>query len=396
MSLRGRFRLLNLTVGVLCLLVCFTVGFAWLEMRRASERNSEFDQMVEAFVELEKITEAYLYLGDQGLRDQWLERHQSFERLIEKQRSSFGEDAIAGELHQYLGELKAVFEKVGPGTIAQRESAYSGSEATDKHLVRDTLNNKIHRITAITVASLARHNIEILGKKERFAFVLILVSVVLLSAAILANFIPLVRRLLASMDALRRGAASIGSGSLDYRIVIGPLKDEFDEIGVAFNSMVARLELSYSRLLETQTMLRKAYEDLEKRVERRTAALTESEERYRALFENSPNAVIVTDSSPPGNVVSANPAACRLFGFTSTELHGMDRGVLFATNDETMLSATQEGEPGEATAEITFKRNDGTLFVGECFTTFFSDSAGNRRVVYIIRDVMDADRPMRT
>src|SRR5208283_1039753 len=43
-------------------------------------------------------------------------------------------------------------------------------------------------------------------------------------------------------------------------------------------------------------------------------ALQESEQRYRTLFEKSLDAVILTDPSGKGTILSANPAACRMFG----------------------------------------------------------------------------------
>jgi len=42
--------------------------------------------------------------------------------------------------------------------------------------------------------------------------------------------------------------------------------------------------------------------------------LRESEEQYRAFFENSIDAVFLT--SPEGNIYAANPEACRIFGMT--------------------------------------------------------------------------------
>src|SRR5882757_4174162 len=49
-------------------------------------------------------------------------------------------------------------------------------------------------------------------------------------------------------------------------------------------------------------------------------ALHESEQRFRDLFEGSPDAIFVEDFS--GTVLDVNPAACRLHGVTRADLIG--------------------------------------------------------------------------
>ncbi len=49
-------------------------------------------------------------------------------------------------------------------------------------------------------------------------------------------------------------------------------------------------------------------------------ALKESEQRFRNLFENAPDAILVEDLA--GNVLDANPAACRLHGLPMEQLIG--------------------------------------------------------------------------
>jgi len=46
--------------------------------------------------------------------------------------------------------------------------------------------------------------------------------------------------------------------------------------------------------------------------------LRESEDRFRSLFENAADAIFLTE--PDGSIMSANPSACRMFGWTEQEL----------------------------------------------------------------------------
>jgi PAS domain S-box-containing protein len=98
------------------------------------------------------------------------------------------------------------------------------------------------------------------------------------------------------------------------------------------------LDLTSTDLLEANQELREYASDLELRVAERTAQLqttnisleleieeraaaeriiSESEERYRALFESSKDAIYI--STPEGKLVDINPAGVELFGYDSAE-----------------------------------------------------------------------------
>jgi PAS domain S-box-containing protein len=73
-----------------------------------------------------------------------------------------------------------------------------------------------------------------------------------------------------------------------------------------------------------EEQLRQAHEELEERVRERTAeltlankALTQSEERFRTLFENV--SVGVYRSHPDGRMINANPAFLKILGYSSLE-----------------------------------------------------------------------------
>jgi PAS domain S-box-containing protein len=61
------------------------------------------------------------------------------------------------------------------------------------------------------------------------------------------------------------------------------------------------------------------------------AALKESEHKFRSLFENSPDAVMLT--TPDGTIKAANPAACNMLGYTELELRTIGRAGIHDMND---------------------------------------------------------------
>jgi PAS domain S-box-containing protein len=119
-------------------------------------------------------------------------------------------------------------------------------------------------------------------------------------------------------------------------------------------------------------------------------ALRESEARFRTLFEYASDAILVTDPAGAGRVLSANPAACRMFGYNSEEFVGLERESHLDTSDPRLaeLLRRRQGQ-AEAVAEVTCRRKDGSTFSAEFSTALFTDRMGQRRSVAIVRDITE-------
>lgn len=115
--------------------------------------------------------------------------------------------------------------------------------------------------------------------------------------------------------------------------------------------------------------------------------LRESEERYLSIFENSLDGIIL--SLPDGSILSANPAACRMFGQTEEEL-GDDRNGIVDLADPRVRQALQEREKtGSFHAEMTLVRKDKTKFPVEVTANLFKDQDGRTLSIMIARDITE-------
>jgi diguanylate cyclase (GGDEF)-like protein/PAS domain S-box-containing protein len=118
------------------------------------------------------------------------------------------------------------------------------------------------------------------------------------------------------------------------------------------------------------------------------AALLESEAKYRALFEHSNDAILLT--SADGAILSSNPAAHDLFGYSEDELHSVGRERLVDESDPRVAAVLgQHAGSGETVAELTFVRKGGERFEASVSVKGFDDEAGRKLSSLIIHDVTE-------
>lgn len=112
------------------------------------------------------------------------------------------------------------------------------------------------------------------------------------------------------------------------------------------------------------------------------AALQDSESRYRALFESSLDAILVT--APGGQIIAANPAACALFGMSEEDFRRKGRAGLVDPEDPCLPALEQQRHAGAVRGELRYLRSDGSTFDAE-LSSIQIRSEG--RAFDIVRDI---------
>jgi PAS domain S-box-containing protein len=187
-------------------------------------------------------------------------------------------------------------------------------------------------------------------------------------------------RILRPVKDLTQGAQRIAGGDFGYRIESSS-NDEIQALGQQFNSMAGALKASYS--------------DLEEKIASRTMELSESEERYRALFEQSRDAIFITEE---GKVQDANQAALDLFGYSSEEAIGLDLdNVYLDTKDRGEFGRLLDKQGSVKDFEVRFQKRNGEPM--DCLVTasLRLDENGRRIGVQgVVRDITDVKRYRQT
>ncbi len=119
--------------------------------------------------------------------------------------------------------------------------------------------------------------------------------------------------------------------------------------------------------------------------------LKDSGDLYKLLFENSGEALLLTD--PSGGIYAANPAACAMFGMSESEICSAGRAGIVDVHDPRLDKVLEERKAkGSYEGELNFKRSDGTIFAGEISTNIFKVHDGSERTSMIIRDLTERKR----
>lgn len=116
--------------------------------------------------------------------------------------------------------------------------------------------------------------------------------------------------------------------------------------------------------------------------------IRESETKYRSIFENSQDAILLM--MPDGRMLNVNPAACRAFRMPEENLSKINFLSLVDPCDPQISHFFANGMIVTTDKmELRFLRKDGSDFIGEMASTLHRDALDNERSIVIIRDITE-------
>ncbi|RJR48247.1 MAG: PAS domain S-box protein [Desulfobacteraceae bacterium] len=180
--------------------------------------------------------------------------------------------------------------------------------------------------------------------------------------------VVLVRPISRSIRRLEDHAVALGQGSVE-RIEKDHGPSEIENLSDAFNEMAER-------------------------VRSREQALRESEQKFRALFENSQEAVFLT--RPDWSVAAVNPFACTMLGYSEEEICRLGRLGILDPEDPRLSAALEERQrKGHVRArELTAIRKSGERFPVEVDSVILRNEPHQSFV--IMRDITDRKKTEQT
>lgn len=202
--------------------------------------------------------------------------------------------------------------------------------------------------------------------------------------------IILTRRLIKPLQLLAVGAEAIGQGKLQTEIDVGT-RDEFQELAVIFNQMAFQLRQTLKALHRRVFELAQTNDRLQHQIMERQlteTSLRESEAKYRSLFENSQDMIVVTDLS--GLILDVSPVCLALLGYTPEELIGQDNQQFYSVPEEMSIRGLIEQHGALSNIEIKVRRKDDTLVDCLLNATFQRSDDGTLLGFHgVIRDITE-------
>ena len=117
-----------------------------------------------------------------------------------------------------------------------------------------------------------------------------------------------------------------------------------------------------------------------------------AESIYAQLLEHGLDAAFLTRPED-GAILYANPAACRLFGYTLDEFRALGRSAVVDLSDPRIREAlAQRLETGRFQGVLPMRRKDGSRFSAALSSAVYTASSGEQRTSMFVWDLTEQEQ----
>jgi PAS domain S-box-containing protein len=315
--------------------------------RQSDHMGEALDAMMTAMLDQETGVRGYLVSGDESFLEPYHTGGDAFTTALLKAKALTTNNPAQMRRLDALNELAKEWRRIAGREIAlmakpetrEEARAVEGSKFGGKTAM-DRIRAKVDEIEAIELDFSTRSLAAYRRANATLNWVTIIARTASLIVAMLMGFL-LTRSVTMPITRMTKAMAALAKGDTSVEI---PGVDRTDEIG----AMAAAVQIFRDSIIDRN------------RAER---ALQESEEKWRAIFENNPAMYFMIDAA--GTILSVNPFGAEHLGYTVDELTG--DSVLTTFYEEDRATALQNAatcfeQPGRTMSwELRKMRKDGSM-----------------------------------
>jgi PAS domain S-box-containing protein len=121
------------------------------------------------------------------------------------------------------------------------------------------------------------------------------------------------------------------------------------------------------------------------RLKRSEEDLRTNEMRFRSLFENSIDGIMIAVTD--GSILSANARMCEMLGMTEEEIVLLGRDGVVVKDEKLAAALDERARTGKFHGELTFLLKNGSFLPTEVSSIIFQDFDGTIKVGQVVRDI---------
>ncbi len=201
------------------------------------------------------------------------------------------------------------------------------------------------------------------------------------------------RRMQQSMSHLVDVAGRFRAGERDLRIKLSH-DDELSALGKRFNELADTVNNREAELFDQREHLEEVVLERTRDLVREVRERQVAEDQVKMIVESAMEGIILVDAN--GEILSFNPAAATIFGYTQEEVLGANLNIIIPIVEEdgeplsltSYIKDVERGRSGERGTEIVSRRSNGDDFFMELAISQFKDQNRDYYTL-IVRDISE-------